>query len=83
MVCCHQYKLEAELETVWPDGFQFLLKVSRDQSLEEVRRLSQSAAHEGAAAQSDVGPDGAKTQRRRRSGARRRRGAQDEFGARA
>ena len=60
MLCCHQHKLKAELETIWPGGFQFLLKVSRDQGLEKVRRLSQSAAHEGAAAQSDVGPDGAK-----------------------
>ena len=41
------------------------------------------AAHEGAAAQADVGPDGAKLQRRRCSGARRPRDAQDEFGARA
>ena len=71
MVCSHQHKLKAELETVWPDGFQFLLKVSRDQDLEKVRRVSQSshpkavaAACEVAAAQADIGPDGAKMQRR-------------------
>ena len=39
MVCSHQHKLKAELETVWPDGFQFLLKVSRDQDLEKVHQM--------------------------------------------
>lgn len=75
MVCCHQYKLKAELESVWPDGFQFQLKVSREQGLEKVRRVSQSNHPKAVAAACEVAAARGGEASRPRCGARWRRSA--------